>query len=141
MKVHIIFSFICLHCCNQYRIEIGLPENLAFALKQGTFEELLDSFPEVLEEIEHDEFQSKAFRRFIFEHGQHDVRFLATRVESMPEIVRLRTQHYKRVVAIYQQYKAIRRNLKRVLRQTDLPTVYQRKINKQFDLKEDKKKR
>lgn len=121
-------------------MEMGLPDPLAFALEQGTFEELMDDFPEVLEEVGQDEFQSKAFHSFVYEHGQHDVRFLHTRVESMSEIVLLRTRHYKKVVAIYQQYQGTCRTLQKILRKSDAPLLQEGKIHR-FYLKADKKKR
>ena len=138
LKIHLITSFICLHCCDQYRMEIGLPENLAHGLQQGPFEELLDGFPEVLEEIQHDETQSDIFARFICEHGQHDVRFLYTRVENMAEIVPLRMRHYKQVVALYQQYRQVRFALNKALKQLDFMEV-PRNINHLY-LKSNKKK-
>lgn len=141
LKIHLISSFICLHCCDQYRVEIGLPENLAYGLKHGPFEELIDSFPEVLEEMEQDEIQRNIFGRFIFEHGQHDVRFLYTRVENMAEIVNLRIRHYKQVVALYQQYREVRFALNKALKQIDFIDVPStRFINNHFYLKTNRKK-
>ena len=121
-------------------MEVGLPDHLAFSLEQGTFEELMDHFPEVLEEIGQDEFQSKAFSSFVFEHGKHDVRFLYTPVENMSKIVPLRTRHYQRVVALYQQYQGIRHNLRTILRQANVPLLPAGKTHR-FYLKADKKKR
>ena len=142
LKVHLISSFICLNCCNQYRVEIGLSENLAHALEQGTFEEIMDEFPEVLEEMEQDEIQSNTFSRFISEHGQHDVRFLYTRVDRMPEIVKLRTEHYKQVVGLYQQYQEVRLAINKALKQPGFPNrASGRNLSTRFFLKEDRKKR
>ena len=62
-KIHIISSFMCLNCCNQHRLEIGLPQHLALMLKQTTFDELMDQFPEVIEELVNDEFQNNVFHR------------------------------------------------------------------------------
>ncbi|MBF0280399.1 MAG: hypothetical protein HQM13_21565 [SAR324 cluster bacterium] len=141
-NIHIISSFICLNCCNQYRVEIGLLDYLAYALEQGTFEEIMDEFPEVLEELEQDEIQSSTFGRFIYEHGQHDVRFLCTRVENMTKIVSLRTEHYKQVVSLYQQYQEVRRAINKTLKQ---PGIFKldsgKNLYSRFFLKEDRKKR
>ena len=140
-KVHIISSFICLHCCNQYRMEIGLLENLVFSLQEGTFEEVMDEFPEVLEEIEGDEFQKTVFSRFIYEHGLHDVRFLYTPVDQMSQIVKLRARHYKQVISLYQQYQAVQRKVKNALQQsgTSYPPRLRAKENRFYW--EGKKKR
>ncbi len=141
-KIHIISSFICLNCCNQYRAEIGLPENLAHAIEQETFAEVMDELPEVLEEIEQDEIRSNTFSRFIFEHGQHDVRFLYTRVERMSEIVNLRAKHYQQVVTIYQQYQEVQLAINQALKQQGFFNhASRRNLSTRFFLKEDRKKR
>lgn len=119
-KVHIISSFICLHCCKQYRMEIGLMKYLVYGLQACTFEEMMDEFPEVLDEMERDEFQKTVFNRFIFEHGPHDVRFLFTPVDQMSQIINLRARHYKQVVSLYQQYQAVGRRAKNAMQQSGL---------------------
>jgi len=117
-KIHIISSFICLNCCRQHRLEIGLSQHLALMLKQTTFEELMDKFPEVIEELNNDEFQNDIFQRFICEHGQHDVRFFHTIVNKMSEIVKRRERHYKKVITNYEQYQTVTRHLNKVLKNT-----------------------
>jgi len=106
-KIHIICSFVCLHCCERHRSEIGLSEELTPLLANETFEEIIDQLPEVLEAIEQDEFQVWVFKEFIYEHGQHDIRFFHTKVKSMRDIVELRKRHYKKVIANYEQYKDV----------------------------------
>ncbi len=141
-STHIISSFICLHCCEQHRMEFGLPGNLAFILQEGTYEEIIDGFPEVLEEIRQDEFQNTLFERFIFVHGQHDVRFIHTSVDTMSNIVKLRTEHYKKVIALYEQYRQV---VERIVMVMDSSLVYKSKvrppaIDHRLYFKEDKKK-
>ena len=140
-KVHIISSFICLHCCKQFRMEIGLLENFVFGLRDMTFEEVMDEFPEVMEEMERDEFQKSVFSRFIFEHGPHDVRFLYTPVDHMSRIVEMRAGHYKQVISLYQQYQAVGRSVKNALQQSGIfhPPTLKNKENRFYW--EGKKKR
>ncbi len=108
-QIHTISTFICLHCCERHRAEIGLPAELATHLEPCTLEELIDLYPEVPEIMETDDFQYWVFQQFLNEHAQHDVRFIPTFVEQMNRIVAYRTQHYQQVIDTYERYRDVLR--------------------------------
>ncbi|MBF0287330.1 MAG: hypothetical protein HQM14_05875 [SAR324 cluster bacterium] len=123
-------------------MEFGLPGNLAFILQTGTYEEVIDDFPELLEEMREDEFQNFLFERFIFAHGQHDVRFIYTPVDRMSKIVKLRTEHYKRVIFLYEQYQQVTGKITQIMYSSRVykNTVRPSAIDYRLYFKEDKKK-